>query len=104
MGKIVDHFEEGKYYRWVGTTDKPEARSKYFFNPDGEMDAILDGRPRKAINITGRTGTNFFPDVICEHANWSWGGAALYDGCFEEVSSLVVLEKIKNKIEEKKWS
>jgi hypothetical protein len=44
----IQKFEVGKWYRWTaGVISRPHQ-----WNPDGEMDFILDGKPHKCVAIS----------------------------------------------------
>lgn len=104
MGRVVNHFEEGKTYRWIGPKGLSTGvlSDRYDFNFHGKMDAITDGKPRKAVDV-GIDGLscNFLslnePDCHC----WSWSWARpLRLGCFEEVIVEDDLRDIKKRLKE----
>lgn len=39
---MVDFFEDGKTYKWIGGSERP-----FGWNMDGFMDFLLDGKPHK---------------------------------------------------------
>lgn len=43
---MIERFEEGKSYRWVGGKTRP-----FDWNSGGNMDFLMDGEPHKVIKI-----------------------------------------------------
>ena len=73
---MIDGFEVGKYYRWVGpkTWKELPVGLRDLWNYTGQMNFILDGKPRKCVFGFGSDANfkgNLRDGMVC--AYWSWG-------------------------------
>jgi hypothetical protein len=87
---MVEKLENGKIYKWIGKKERPGS-----FNDSGQMDEILDGKPRKFIKINSDQSFGYFEGCNSNSLNgWSW---SLHFYKFEEVKEnlLTIKENFK---------
>lgn len=63
--KPVDHFEVGKWYKWVGPKERQNG-----WNHEGEMDFMLSGKPYKCIESNRESWSRF---LGFDKYEWAWG-------------------------------
>jgi len=68
---MVERFEVGKSYRWIGPKERPN-----YFCSEGRMDLILDGLPHKCVNAGPEDDHMQAAFEGCENDTWinnMWG-------------------------------
>lgn len=74
---MIEGFEIGKYYRWIGPNPENTDRDLKNWNREGGMDYVLDGKILKCIVVLSNTtyalfkGMTPFPE---RDGCWSWEG------------------------------
>lgn len=63
----VKGFKAGSWYAWNGPKERPRG-----WNPDGEMDAVLDGKPTRCVKSDGGMYAIFENTPRACEALWSW--------------------------------
>jgi hypothetical protein len=99
----IQKFEVGKWYRWIGPKKRLDT---WNWNPDGEMDFILDGEPHKCVAVSAPQEVQPWLAVdshlVAAFENqpnpkggdlwvWDWNGQEVY---FKEVPSTFKKGKI----------
>jgi hypothetical protein len=79
----IKQLKDGHYYRWTGPK-----RRLYFWNHNGGMNDILDGKPRKFIQWDTTVNYGYFEG--CPIRCWFWVVTSAFEDLafFEEVPML----------------
>lgn len=106
MEKRKPFFIVGHYYRWVG----PKTKSKKFpWNPDGYMDPILDGKPRRCIRVGEKdVSGDWFREAMFEGLEppvdnqgslytktWTWNWTVNCENLFKDFTKENIEKNIK---------